>query len=114
MGKADEAMVALEKAKALKNDDIVKNNMGFAALLNGDFKAAAEYFNSMSAATPESKFGLGTIAIHDGKYDQAVNLLGDKPSMNLALAQLLKGDINKAKSNHGCSASHASAALLHT
>ncbi len=97
MGKADEAMVALEKAKALKNDDVVKNNMGFAALLNEDFKGAAEYFGSMSAATPESKFGLGTIALHDGKYDEAVNLLGDKPSMNLALAQLLKGDINKAK-----------------
>lgn len=97
MGKAEEAMVALEKAKALKNDDVVKNNMGFAALLAGDVKASAEYFNSMSAATPESKFGLGTIAIHDGKYDQAVNLLGDKPTMNLALAQLLKGDINKAK-----------------
>jgi tetratricopeptide (TPR) repeat protein len=97
MGKADEAMTALEKAKAIKNDDVVKNNMGFAALLNEDFKGASEYFGSMSAATPESKFGLGTIAIHDGKYDQAVNLLGDKPSMNLALAQLLKGDINKAK-----------------
>jgi len=97
MGNANDAMVALEKAKALKNDDIVKNNMGFAALLNGDINAAAEYFNSMSAATPESKFGLGTIAIHEGKYDQAVNLLGDKPTMNLALAQLLKGDINKAK-----------------
>ena len=97
MGKADEAMVALEKAKALKNDDNVKNNLGFAALLKGDLKASAEYFNSMSAATPESKFGLGTIAIHDGKYDQAVNLLGDKPTMNLALAQLLKGDLSKAK-----------------
>ena len=97
MGKADEAMVALEKAKALKNDDVVKNNMGFAALLKGDIKAASEYFNSMSASTPESKFGLGTIAIHEGKYDQAVNLLGDKPSMNLALAQLLKGDLNKAQ-----------------
>lgn len=97
MGKADEAMVAFEKAKVLKNDDVVKNNMGFAALLNEDFKGASEYFGSMSAATPESKFGLGTIALHDGKYDQAVNLLGDKPSMNLALAQLLKGDINKAK-----------------
>ncbi len=97
MGKADEAMAALEKAKALKNDDNVKNNMGFAALLKGDLKAAAEYFNSMSAATPESRFGLGTIAIHEGKYDQAVNMLGDKPSMNLALAQLLKGDLNKAK-----------------
>ena len=71
--------------------------MGFAALLKGDLAAASEYFNSMSAATPESKFGLGTIAIHEGKYDQAVNLLGDTPSMNLALAQLLKGDLNKAK-----------------
>jgi tetratricopeptide (TPR) repeat protein len=97
MGKADEAMQALEKAKALKNDDNVKNNMGFAALLQGDIQAAAEYFNSMSAATPESRFGLGTIAIHEGKYDQAVNFLSDKPSMNLALAQLLKGDLNKAK-----------------
>lgn len=97
MGNADDAMVALEKAKALKNDDNVKNNLGFAALLKGDVKAASEYFNSMSAATPESKFGLGTIAIHDGKYDQAVNMLGDTPTMNLALAQLLKGDINKAK-----------------
>jgi len=97
LGKADEAMVAFEKAKAIKNDDVVKNNMGFAALLKEDFKGASEYFGSMSAATPESKFGLGTIALHDGKYDQAVNLLGDKPSMNLALAQLLKGDINKAK-----------------
>lgn len=97
MGNADDAMVALEKAKALKNDDNVKNNLGFAALLKGDVKAASEYFNSMSAATPESKFGLGTIAIHDGKYDQAVNMLGDTPTMNLALAQLLKGDVNKAK-----------------
>jgi len=97
MGKADDAIVALEKAKALKNDDNVKNNLGFAALLKGDIKGASEYFNSMSAATPESKFGLGTIAIHEGKYDQAVNMLGDKPTMNLALAQLLKGDLNKAK-----------------
>jgi tetratricopeptide (TPR) repeat protein len=97
LGKPDEAMAALEKAKALKNDDVVKNNMGFAALLNRDVKAASEYFNSMSAATPESRFGLGTIAIIEGKYDQAVNLLGDAPSMNLALAQLLKGDLNKAK-----------------
>lgn len=97
LGKADEAMTALETAKALKNDDIVKNNMGFAALIKGDYKAATEYFNSMSASTPESKYGLGTIAIHEGKYDQAVNLLGEAPCFNLGLAQLLKGDINKAK-----------------
>lgn len=97
MGNADDAMAALEKAKAIKNDDNVRNNMGFAALLQGNIPAAAEYFNSMTAATPESRFGLGTIAIHEGRYDQAVNLLSDKPTMNLALAQLLKGDLNKAK-----------------
>ena len=97
MGKADEAMEALEKAKAIKNDDNVKSNMGFVELLNGNYTAAAEYFNSMTAATPESKFGLGTVAIHEGRYDQAVNYLGDEPSMNLALAQLLKGDVNKAQ-----------------
>ncbi len=97
LNKPDEAIDALEKAQALKNDDNVKNNMGYAALMKGDIKAAAEYFNSMSAATPESRFGLGTIAIHEGKYDQAVNLLGDTPTMNLALAQLLKGDLGKAQ-----------------
>jgi hypothetical protein len=71
--------------------------MGFAELLKGNYTAAAEYFNSMTAATPESRFGLGTVAIHEGRYDQAVNFLGDEPSMNLALAQLLKGDVNKAQ-----------------
>ncbi|MDF1559651.1 MAG: tetratricopeptide repeat protein [Bacteroidales bacterium] len=97
MGKADEALEALEKAKAIKNDDVIKNNMGFVELLKGNYAAAAEYFNLMTAATPESRFGLGTVAIHEGRYDQAVNFLSDEPSMNLALAQLLKGDVNKAQ-----------------
>jgi hypothetical protein len=97
LGKADDAIVALEKSKAIKNDDVVKNNLGFAKLIKGDLAGATEYFNSMSASTAESKFGLGVIAIHEGKYDQAVNLLGTEPSFNLALAQILKGDLNKAK-----------------
>jgi len=97
LGKADEAIASLEKAKAIQNNDVVKNNMGFAYLLKGDKTNAAEYFNSMSASTPESKYGLGVIAIIEGKYDQAVNLLGTEPSYNLGLAQILKGDLNKAK-----------------
>ena len=97
LGKADEAIASLEKAKAIQNNDVVKNNMGFAYLVKGDKTTAAEYFNSMSASTPESKYGLGVIAIIEGKYDQAVNLLGTEPSYNLGLAQILKGDLNKAK-----------------
>jgi hypothetical protein len=51
----------------------------------------------MTAATPESKYGLGVIAITKGEYDKAVNFFGTEPCFNLALAQYLKGDVTKAK-----------------
>ncbi|MFN8211267.1 MAG: hypothetical protein U0T33_09925 [Bacteroidales bacterium] len=97
LGKADEAIAALEKAKAIDNNDFVKNNQGFAYLMKGDVAKAEEYFNSMATATAESKFGLGIIALKNGKYDAAVNYFGTEPCHNLALALLLKGDVNKAK-----------------
>jgi tetratricopeptide (TPR) repeat protein len=97
LGKPDEALASLEKAKAIENNDVVKNNMGYAYLLKGDMAKAEELFNSMTAATPESKAGLGAIAITKAEYDKAVNLFGDQPCYNKALAQVLKGDVNKAK-----------------
>lgn len=97
LGKADEALAALEKAKAIQNNDVVKNNEGFAYLLKGDIAKAEELFNSMTAATTESKWGLGVIAITKGEYDKAVNYFGNEPCFNLALAQVLKGDVSKAK-----------------
>ncbi len=97
LGKADDAIGALEKAKAIENNDVVKNNFAFAYILKGDMDKAAEYFTSMTTATPESKYGQGIIAIKKAQYDQAVNLFGSEPSYNLALALLLKGDVNKAK-----------------
>ncbi len=97
LGKPDEALAALDKAKALENNDVVKNNTGFAYLVKGDKAKAEELFNSMTTATPESKWGLGVIAITKGEYDKAVNLFGTEPCFNLALAQVLKGDVNKAK-----------------
>ena len=75
LGKTDEAIAEFEKAKAIQNNDVVKNNLGFGALVKGDIAKAEEYFNSMTAATPESKWGLGVIAITKGEYDKAVNLL---------------------------------------
>jgi hypothetical protein len=51
----------------------------------------------MTAATTESKWGLGVIAITKGEYDKAVNYFGTEPCFNLALAQVLKGDVTKAK-----------------
>jgi hypothetical protein len=97
LGKTDEAIAAFEKARAIQNNDVVKNNLGFGSLVKGDMVKAEEYFNSMTAATTESKWGLGVIAITKGEYDKAVNYFGTEPCFNLALAQLLKGDVNKAK-----------------
>ena len=97
LGKTDEAIAEFEKAKAIENNDVIKNNLGFGALVKGDMAKAEEYFNSMTAATPESKWGLGVIAITKGEYDKAVNYFGTEPCFNLALAQYLKGDVNKAK-----------------
>ncbi len=97
LGKPAEAMAAFEKAKALQNNDVIKNNMGYAALMQNDLVKADEYFNSLAAPTADSKFGLGIIALKKGEYDKAVNLLGTEPSFNLALALLLKGDVNRAK-----------------
>jgi tetratricopeptide (TPR) repeat protein len=97
LGKTDEATAAFEKAKAIQNNDVVKNNLGFCSLVKGDMAKAEEYFNSMTAATPESKWGLGVIAITKGEYDKAVNFFGSEPCFNNALALYLKGDVTKAK-----------------
>jgi tetratricopeptide (TPR) repeat protein len=97
LGKTDEAIAAFEKAKAIENNDMIKNNLGFGSLVKGDMAKAEGYFNSMTTATPQSKWGLGVIAITKGEYDKAVNLLGTEPCYNLALALVLKGDITKAK-----------------
>ena len=98
LGKTDEAIASFEKAKAIENNDVIKNNLGFGSLVKGDIAKAEEYFNSMTAASPESKYGLGVIAITKGEYDKAVNDFGTEPSFNLALALYLKGDVAKAKS----------------
>lgn len=96
-GKTDEAIVAYEAAKLIDNNDMVKNNLAFCYLVKGDFAKAKETFSSMTAATTESKWGLGVLSIIDGNYDDAVNYFGSEPCFNLALAQVLKKDVNKAK-----------------
>jgi tetratricopeptide (TPR) repeat protein len=97
LGKTTEAIAAFEKAKTIQNNDVVKNNLGFGSLVKGDLAKAEEYFNSMTTATTESKWGLGVIAITKGEYDKAVNYFGTEPCFNLALALVCKGDVNKAK-----------------
>jgi tetratricopeptide (TPR) repeat protein len=97
MEKLPEAKAAFEKAKELKDIDLVKNNLGYVALLEGDMEGAKALFTSLEKPTDESNYGLGIISITEGKYQEAVNYLGTKPSFNLALAQMLIGNNAGAK-----------------
>lgn len=98
LGNIDAAETAFEKAQAIQNNDLVKNNLGYVALVQGDIAAAEELFNSVASPTMQSRCGQGIIAIMNGEYDKAVNLFGNDPSVNHALALVLKGDLNRAKS----------------
>ena len=98
LNKVPEAKAAFEKAKALKDIDLVKNNLGYVALLEGDLEQAKTIFTSLEQPTDESNYGLGIISIVEGKYQEAINYFGTKPSYNLALAKLLNDDTNGAKS----------------
>ena len=91
------AIAAFEKAKAIENNDVVKNNLGMGALALGEYATAEEYFTSMSTATAESRWGLGVVSIVKGEYDQAVNYFGSTSCVNNALALILKGDYTRAK-----------------
>jgi len=97
LGNLDEAEAAFNKAKALQDNDVVKNNLGFTALLKGETEKAEDLFSALEKPTYETQYGLGTIAIMKGNYDDAKNFLKDKPSYNLALATLLDGDAAAAK-----------------
>ena len=97
-GKNDEALAAFEKAFALDNtNDVVKNNLAAVYMAKGDLTKAAEIYKSIGTQSAESQFGQGVIAITEGRYDDAVNRIGTQRCFNLALAQLLKNDVNRAK-----------------
>ncbi|MBN1116841.1 MAG: tetratricopeptide repeat protein [Bacteroidales bacterium] len=95
LGKTAEAKAAFEKAKAIKENDIVKNNLGVVALLEGDAAAAEALFTSAMSAGESVNYNLGIIKIQQGDYAAAVNYFGNKPSFNAALAQLCNGETEK-------------------
>ncbi len=98
LGKIDEAKTAFEEAKAIKENDIVKNNLGVIAMVKGDLASAEELLTSSMGAGDAVNYNLGIIKIKQGDYSAAVNYFGNKPSFNAALAQLCNGENEKAMS----------------
>ena len=96
LGNTADAKTAFEQAKAIKDSDVEKNNLGAVALMDGDLATAEQLFTSAMGAGDVVNYNMGIIKIKQGDYTAAVNYFGNKPSFNAALAQLLNKDADKA------------------
>jgi tetratricopeptide (TPR) repeat protein len=101
LGNTADAKVAFEAAKALNDNDVVKNNLGAVALAEGDLAAAEQLLTSAMGAGDNVNYNLGIIKIKQADYAAAVNYFGNKPSFNAALAQLLNGNVDKSLTTLG-------------
>lgn len=97
-GDTDGASAQFTKADNISSDAITSNNLGMIARQSGDRKAAAEYFRNGMSAGDEAAYNLGLVNIQDGDYDRAVSNMSGFDSFNSALATMLNGDNDAAKS----------------
>lgn len=88
----EDAAESFGKAKAIKEHDIIMNNLGAIALRAGDIEDAKALFTASMGAGPKVNYNLGIVSIMQGDYEAAVNYFGSEPSFNAALAKYLKGD----------------------
>ncbi len=88
LGRTSEAKTALNDAKNINNNEIVKNNLAVVALREGNLAAAEELLTS-AGSSDDAKYNLGTIKIVQGKYSEAISYFGNQVEINAALAKLL-------------------------
>ena len=91
--KTADAKTALAKATSV--DNTVKHNQAVIALREGNYAEASRLFGE--AGSPQANVGLGAIAIIQGNYTDAVSRLNGSGSFNEALANVLTGNLSRAK-----------------
>jgi Flp pilus assembly protein TadD len=89
LNRLDEAQTALNAARQVNDNDVVKNNLGVVALRKGDMKTAEDLFTSAMGAGQTVSYNLGIIKIMQGNYTDAINYFGNANEVNAALAKLL-------------------------
>jgi tetratricopeptide (TPR) repeat protein len=89
MGDVDGAGQSFEKALSITDNATVTNNVAAVKHIQTG-KGSDDIVSYLeSSNTKESKYNLGLINIENGKYDEAITLMGDSKSFSLALANLL-------------------------
>ena len=97
MGRRNQAEEAFNAARSLDpNNQAVLNNLGAIARQKGKIKEASAMF-AKAGSGAEVSYNKGLVAITQGNYGAAISKMSGSSTANLALAKLLNGDANGAK-----------------
>jgi tetratricopeptide (TPR) repeat protein len=106
ISKSEEYLLKANELGAGKPE--VLNNMGALELKKKNFKKAEAHFADARRLGANVDYNLGIVMINKGDYSRALTYFGDKTcSHNVALAQLLSGNIAGANQNAKCAPEHA-------
>lgn len=97
LGNSSAAKQAFQSARNLSDNDVVKNNLGAVALMEGNIDEAEEYLTSVASPSRETNYNLGIIAVKKGDYAKAAGHFGNMPEVNTALVKMLQGNNDDAQ-----------------
>jgi tetratricopeptide (TPR) repeat protein len=109
MNMISEASNLLSQAeKVSKNNGVIENNMGVVASHMEDYAKAEQHFLNAQKYGEDVSYNLGVMAIQKGEYQKALTYFKNtKCDHNVALAQLLAGNMNDAMTNLKCAPASA-------
>jgi len=109
LGNSNDASNYLEKANSLSpNNATIINNLGVVALMKKDYKAAKGYFETSQKLGTNQNYNMAVLMIKDGNYSGAVSSFGRTScDYNVALANLLAGNVNEANNSIECASKDA-------
>jgi tetratricopeptide (TPR) repeat protein len=102
LNRMGEAKAAFEGAKAIEDNETVKNNLGVCAFVEGDVAKAEELYTAGLGAGEIANYNLGIIKIMQGKYSDAMNYFGNTCEINNALVKILAKEHDAALSTLNC------------
>lgn len=96
LGNVAAAKQAFQSAQNLMDNDVIKNNLGAVALMEGNLDQAEEYLTSVASPTAETNYNLGIIAVKKGDYAKAAGHFGNMAEVNTALVKMLQNNNDDA------------------
>ncbi len=96
LGNITAARQAFQSAQRLADNDVIKNNLGAIALMEGNTEQAEEYFASVASPSAETNYNLGIVAIKKGDYPKASGHMGNMAEVNNALVKMLQNNNDQA------------------